>query len=81
MDTRYIEELDTLELDHFWFRAKVKYLEALITKPEGMIIDVGCGSGGNMVPYISRGYNVIGIDINETIKKPKTKRLFFILTP
>jgi SAM-dependent methyltransferase len=65
MDTKYIEELETLDLNHFWFKAKAKYLESLINKPEAVILDVGCGSGGNMTSFIERDYKVIGIDINE----------------
>ena len=65
MESQYIEDLESLDTHHFWFKAKEQYLRFLIKKPESTILDIGCGSGRNMASFIKLGYNVIGIDINE----------------
>jgi len=65
MESEYIEDLELLDPQHFWFKAKEQYLRHLIKKPDATILDVGCGSGRNMASFIKRHYKVIGIDINE----------------
>jgi SAM-dependent methyltransferase len=65
METQYIEELQAIDKDYFWFKAKARYLQYLIKMPNATILDIGCGTGGNMDAFIERSYRVIGIDINE----------------
>lgn len=55
-----------LEHEHWWFVGRRRILQALITRllppsPETLIIDVGCGTGGN-IGALARFYGVIGID-------------------
>lgn len=74
MESQYIDDLESLDARHFWFRAKEQYLRYLIKKPGATILDVGCGSGRNMASFIKQRYNVIGIDINDqSIKLCKKK--------
>lgn len=65
MDSEQIRELEALDKEHFWFKAKSQYLQNLIKKPQAVILDVGCGSGGNMDSFIKHNCQVIGIDIND----------------
>jgi len=65
MKTIYIDDLEGLDPNNFWFRAKERYLGRLIKNSNATILDVGCGNGRNMSSFIEQGYKVIGIDINE----------------
>lgn len=79
MEAKYIDELEKLNANNFWFRAKKKYLDFIIKKPGAIILDVGCGSGRNMTSYITRGFEVIGVDISEhalTLCKEKGYKVF-----
>ena len=62
MDDDRIRELTEVDPRHFWFRAKQKYLSLLIRTPAATILDVGCGGGGNMAPFIEQGCTVFGVD-------------------
>jgi SAM-dependent methyltransferase len=65
MDDRDIEDLEALDATNFWFRAKQKYLRHFIRRCGGTILDVGCGSGGNMLEYVAQGYEILAVDVNE----------------
>ncbi len=40
--------------------------------PKSRILEVGCGEGGNLVPFAQLGCRVTGIDIAECRIKPKS---------
>ena len=65
MKNEHFEELETLDVNNFWFKAKEKYLDSIIRTHGSVILDVGCGSGRTMVSFIARNYKVLGVDINE----------------
>ena len=65
MDSGSIHELAEIDSENFWFRAKQRYLDQVIRKPGGTILDVGCGAGGNVVHFLDRGFRVVGIDRSE----------------
>ena len=54
----------------------IPYIES-ITKidSESVILEIGCGEGGNLVPFLDRGCQCIGIDISE--EKIKSGRELF----
>ena len=66
------------EQKHWWFRARVSILRALLEQlvPESkstLILDVGCGTGGNTAA-LGTAYHCIGIDpIPEAIESAKSR--------
>jgi SAM-dependent methyltransferase len=43
------------------------YIEAVMPITKGLrVLEIGCGTGGNMVPFIEAGCIVTGVDISET---------------
>ena len=49
-----------------------KYIENLLDKnidKSSKILDVGCGYGRLLIPFHKKGYDIIGIDVNTTIKE------------
>jgi len=76
MDETYLDDIARLDSNNFWFRAKQYYLNAIITKEKANILDVGCGSGGNMLDFIKRNYCVLGIDKSNTAVRYCQKKGF-----
>jgi len=68
MDLSEYKKMDNLEHDHWWFKAKRKFLEVILKNfslPEkGSVLDVGCGTGAIMEFLLRQGYHVEGIDIS-----------------
>lgn len=68
MDLLEYQKMDLLEQDHWWFKAKRKFLEVLLKtyspQEKGSVLDVGCGTGAVMEFLLRQGYQVEGIDIN-----------------
>ncbi len=62
MRNNYIKELDAHDQSHFWFKAKTMYLQMVIRDGPEKILDIGCGAGGCLKPFIQRGASVWGID-------------------
>ena len=45
----------------------IPYIEQVFPMREGMrILEIGCGEGGNLKPFLDRGYECTGIDLNTT---------------
>lgn len=58
-----------LEDCHWWFEGRRRIIYPLIEKrmsehPGKMIVDVGCGTGGN-IAALARNYNCVGLDVSE----------------
>ena len=58
-----------LEDFHWWFEGRRQIIFPLIKKrmsefPDRMIVDVGCGTGGN-IASLARDYNCVGLDFSE----------------
>jgi SAM-dependent methyltransferase len=58
-----------LEQSHWWFTARRRILTALLQKfvppdPERLVVDVGCGTGGNIAALADQ-YACVGIDTSE----------------
>ena len=34
-------------------------------EPKKRILEIGCGMGGNLLPFLERGCRVVGIDVNK----------------
>lgn len=56
MNDREFELLDRIEEDHWWFVGKRKILNALLLSDpgEGLLLDLGCGTGGVLRNWMSR---------------------------
>lgn len=61
MQHRVYQEMAAIEDDHWWFRAKKSYIDALFRrlpgKPGRSILDIGCATGG-ITSYLRR-YGVV----------------------
>ena len=64
------ESLYTLHADieesHWWFRGRRRIISSLINgilagNPDSFIVDIGCGTGGNLA-YLCKEYRGIGVD-------------------
>lgn len=43
----------------------IPYIEQVFTLREGLrILEIGCGEGGNLKPFLDRGYYCTGVDLN-----------------
>jgi 2-polyprenyl-3-methyl-5-hydroxy-6-metoxy-1,4-benzoquinol methylase len=63
--------MSDLESRHFWFIGRKNIIQSLLTQTMGqsrkedlLILDAGCGTGGNLT-WLSRLGQVVGIDFNE----------------
>ena len=62
----YTKRLAFLEYSADWIiRFYNQYLKNVL--PKGRILDYGCGSGNNSVFFITKGYEVYGIEITEAV--------------
>ncbi len=61
MEDRYIHEMARLERTNFWFKAKRRLVDFWV-KEDGLIVEMGCGTGSNLLLYKQRGCNVLGVD-------------------
>lgn len=64
-DKNYEKECDFLEC---------LFKQFLQKKPEE-ILDIGCGTGGHMIPLLRRGYRVTGIDASKSMAELANKKL------
>lgn len=47
-------------------RYVIPYIEEVFPMREGMrVLEIGCGEGGNLKPFLDRGYACTGIDLNK----------------
>ncbi len=70
MDASQLALHAEMEERHWWFLGRRRILCALLTPllpagEERLVVDVGCGTGGN-VGALAREYRVVGIDTSET---------------
>ena len=43
----------------------IPYLEEVMTIDSNTrVLEIGCGEGGNLLPFVERGCEVVGIDLN-----------------
>ena len=50
-------------------------LDVVPPQPEWQVLDVGCGTGTGMVPYVEAGCTVIGVDVSTAMLGIATARL------
>ncbi|MDH3458595.1 MAG: methyltransferase domain-containing protein [Gemmatimonadota bacterium] len=50
-------------------------LEVVPPQPGWQVLDVGCGTGTGMAPYVAVGCRVIGVDVSEAMLERATARL------
>ncbi|MDH6154051.1 SAM-dependent methyltransferase [Polynucleobacter sphagniphilus] len=66
------KEMSTLENQHWWFVSRrliiFKFLESINIKKNANILEIGCGTGGNL-NMLSNFGNVSGMEMNEEAKK------------
>ena len=44
----------------------IPYIEQVFPLHEGVrVLEIGCGEGGNLKPFLDRGYHCTGIDLNK----------------
>jgi len=56
----FLEQADTTA------KFVIPYIEQVVpVTPESRVLEIGCGEGGNLVPFIERKCEVVGVDINK----------------
>lgn len=58
----------------------LKFISSLKLSPKQKILDIGCGYGRNLVLLRSKGYQVVGIDVNPNVIKTNLKAGFNCMT-
>ncbi len=53
---------------------QVQFIENTL-KPQGLILDLACGTGRHMIPLSKEGYDVVGLDISRNLLKIAKTRL------
>ena len=71
---------DTMEKDHWWFKARRNILAVFLNNiektGEKTILEIGCGTGGNLIYLFQNFKKRIGLEINETaIKYARRKEI------
>ncbi|MEK7513683.1 MAG: class I SAM-dependent methyltransferase, partial [Patescibacteria group bacterium] len=65
MDTREFHEMYQVEDTHWWFVTKRMFIQTILQgKKFARILDIGCGTGRNMLMLKQYG-RVVGVDINQ----------------
>ena len=69
MDANVFELNSKIEMTHWWFVARRRIISRLVThlippSPSRTVVDVGCGTGGNL-SQLANDYQCIGIDPSE----------------
>lgn len=79
MDDQYIDELDKVDNNHFWLKAKKWYISRYIAEDHQLhIIDVGCGSGDLLTTCIENGHKVSGVDISNKALECCRRKGYFV---
>ena len=78
MDANVFELNSKIEMTHWWFVARRRIISRLIThlippSPSRTVVDVGCGTGGNL-SQLANDYRCIGIDPSEEAIRWAKKR-------
>lgn len=47
----------------------------LFAKKTGLVLDIGCGNGRNLIPFLERGFPAVGIDFSKNMIKEAKKFL------
>lgn len=63
----------TIENSRYEEKQLLKFIKDFASV-DSEILDVACGYGRNMMPILSRGYKIEGIDINKHIVEENKKR-------
>lgn len=83
MRTNLYDDLFLLEKYHWWHKAKRKLMSKLLEKycvtKNNQIVDIGCGTGGNLQPLEKYG-KVTGLDKSKHALAYCKKRGFHLLT-
>lgn len=53
-----------ISLKKFWHRINGQYIDEIMSKAEGKVLDVGCGNGYLLLPLKHKGCEVYGIETN-----------------
>lgn len=53
-----------ISLKKFWHRINGQYIDEIISKAEGKVLDVGCGNGYLLLPLKHKGCEVYGVEAN-----------------
>lgn len=69
MESTAYDKTDELENHYWWYLGRRFVFDRILDrffgrKPESVIADIGCGTGGN-IPTLQKHGNVIGLDISE----------------
>lgn len=70
METAEYVKMGDLEKNHWYFKAKRKFLDSIIEKyhvsAAAKVLDVGCGTGAVLDQMAGKKFTVSGIDMNDT---------------
>ncbi len=45
----------------------IPYIQKYIKNISGKVLEIGCGEGGNLLPFVRLGCEGVGVDIAETL--------------
>ncbi len=68
------EDYDNYFISSQLFRFDIQFLEQLFPKPIKMV-DLGCGTGRILLPFVRRGYEVTGVDLSDAMLKTTQLKL------
>jgi ubiquinone/menaquinone biosynthesis C-methylase UbiE len=71
-DTLFTEKPDN---EHITFGYDELYELAFPTPPQGLVLDLGCGTGAHTIRLARRGYHVVSVDLTEPGARSAKRRL------
>jgi ubiquinone/menaquinone biosynthesis C-methylase UbiE len=52
---------------------QVKFVKSTL-KPDGLVLDLACGTGRHIIPLSKEGYNMVGLDVSSNLLRIAKKQ-------